>query len=374
MVGRAVLADIRVEGSTVWCTGRWTVRELHGVQRRLPRIPWPTAVEVSLDGSGLSGLDFAGAWALRGVREALEHTGHEVEIRLRTEHAALLEMVTRESATFLPPASPAPRSPNFLDRVGQGVLAISSDAVGVLAFLGHGACVAARACWEPRRIRLRSILHNLQATGFEALPIVGLLSFLLGIVITYQGAAQLSRYGANIFVADLVGFAMLRELSPLLTAIIVAGRSGSAFAAQLGAMKVTEEIDALRTVGISPTELLVLPKILALLVALPLLTVYSDAVGVIGGMVMARAKLSVEWDAFLERFVKAIRLSDYLVGVGKAPVFAAIIGVIGCYQGLQGTGDAESVGRRTTVSVVQSVFLVIVADALFSVAFSALGI
>jgi len=373
MVGRAVLANIRVEGSTVRCTGPWTVRELHGVQKRLPRLLWPTAVEVSVDGSGLSALDFAGAWALRKVREALEHTGHKVEIRLHTEHEALLQMVTRESATSLLPALPA-RSLNPLDRIGEGVLAISRDAVGVLSFLGHGACVAARAFVDPRRIRLRSVLHNLQAAGFEALPIVGLLSFLLGIVITYQGAAQLSRYGANIFVADLVGFAMLRELSPLLTAIIVAGRSGSAFAAQLGAMKVTEEIDALRTVGISPTELLVLPKILALLIALPLLTVYSDAVGVIGGMVMARAKLSVEWDVFLERFVKAIGLSDYLVGVGKAPVFAAIVGVIGCYQGLQGAGDAESVGHRTTVSVVQSVFLVIVADALFSVAFSALGI
>jgi phospholipid/cholesterol/gamma-HCH transport system permease protein len=194
------------------------------------------------------------------------------------------------------------------------------------------------------------------------------------VVIAYQGAAQLQRYGANIFVVDLVGLAMLRELSPLLTAIIVAGRSGSAYAAQIGTMKVTEEIDALRTVGIPPIDLLVLPKLIALTLALPLLSVYADALGLAGGMVMARVQLGVGYQQFVERLVKAVDLSDYLVGIGKAPVFAAIIAVVGCFRGFQVSGDAESVGRQTTVSVVQSIFLVIVVDALFSVAFSWLGI
>jgi phospholipid/cholesterol/gamma-HCH transport system permease protein len=227
---------------------------------------------------------------------------------------------------------------------------------------------------RPARIRWRPILYNVRTAGFDALPITGLLVFLMGIVIAYQGATQLKRYGANIFIADLVGLSMLRELSPLLTAIIVAGRSGSAYAAQIGTMKVTEEIDALRTVGIPPLDQLVLPKLAALAIALPLLTVYADALGVAGGMVMARAELGVGFPEFADRLQRALYLSDFLVGIGKAPVFAAIISVIGCFQGFQVAGDAESVGRRTTVSVVQSIFLVIVADAIFSVVFERLGL
>jgi phospholipid/cholesterol/gamma-HCH transport system permease protein len=210
----------------------------------------------------------------------------------------------------------------------------------------------------------------MQSAGVEALPITGLLSFLMGIVIAYQGADQLQRFGANIFIADLVGLAMLRELSPLLTAIIIAGRSGSAYTAQIGTMKVTEEIDALRTIGVVPQELLVLPKMLALIVVLPLLTVYTDVTGVLGGMFMARSKLDVSFAVFLDRLDEAISLSSYVVGISKAPVFAMIIALVGCYRGFQVSGSAESVGQQTTLSVVQSIFLVIVTDALFSVVFN----
>ena len=189
-----------------------------------------------------------------------------------------------------------------------------------------------------------------------------------------RGAEQLRRVGANIYIADLVGLAMVRELSPLITAIIVAGRSGSAYTAQIGTMKVTEEIDALRTVGVAPMDQLVLPKLLALVVALPLLTVYTDVMGILGGMVMARAQLDVSYLTFLDRLEEAVSLRSYVIGVGKAPVFAAIIALGGCYEGFQVTGSAESVGRQTTVSVVQSIFLVILTDALFSIAFSWLGL
>jgi phospholipid/cholesterol/gamma-HCH transport system permease protein len=227
---------------------------------------------------------------------------------------------------------------------------------------------------QPARIRWRPILYNLRRAGLDALPIVGLLSFLLGIVIAYQGAGQLRQYGANIFVVDLVGLSVLREFAPLITAIIIAGRSGSAYAAQIGTMSVTEEIEALRTLGIGPLDLLVLPKIVALCVALPLLTVFADVSGVFGGMIMARAQLGVGFGEFLDRFVKAVSLADYLVGIGKTPVFAIIIVVVGCFQGFRTHGGADGVGRQTTRSVVQSTFLVIVADALFSVAFSALDL
>jgi phospholipid/cholesterol/gamma-HCH transport system permease protein len=217
-------------------------------------------------------------------------------------------------------------------------------------------------------------LYNLQHAGFNALPIVGLLAFLMGVVIAFQGAAQLQRYGANIFIADMIGLSILRELAPLMTAIIVAGRSGSAFAAQIGTMKVTEEIDALRTIGVAPMELLVLPKVIALLIALPLLTVYADIMGVLGGMLMARSQLGVSFEDFLDRFDLAIRLSHYMVGLGKAPVFAMIVVIVGCYQGFNVGNRADSVGKQTTTSVVQAIFLIIVADAIFSVVFNQLNI
>ena len=235
--------------------------------------------------------------------------------------------------------------------------------------MAFGGCVA-----HPARIRWRPILFNIQRAGFEALPIVGLLSFLLGIVVAYQGADQLRQYGANIFVADLVGLSMLREFAPLITAITIAGRSGSAFAAQIGTMAVTEEIDAMRTIGIDPQELLVLPKIIALVIALPLLTVFADVLGVAGGMLMAQSQLDVGFSEFLDRMAKAVSVTSYAVGIGKAPVFAVIISVVGCFQGFRTKGGADSVGQQTTRSVVQSIFLVIVADALFSIAFSLLDL
>jgi phospholipid/cholesterol/gamma-HCH transport system permease protein len=194
------------------------------------------------------------------------------------------------------------------------------------------------------------------------------------VVVAYQGADQLKHYGANVFVVELVGYAMLREFAPLIGAIIIAGRSGSAHAAQIGTMVVAEEIDALHTLGIDPMHRLVLPKILALAVALPLLTLFADVAGVFGGMVMARSQLGIGFGEFLTRFGSVMQGSALLIGVGKAFVFALIIVTVGCFQGFRTSGNADSVGRQTTLSVVQSIFLVIVADALFSVAFNVLGL
>ncbi|MDP2169310.1 MAG: ABC transporter permease [Rhodocyclaceae bacterium] len=269
--------------------------------------------------------------------------------------------------------SPSPRiSP--LDGLGRSAVAACAEALALLSFIGK--CSVALGQWviHPSRIRWRPLLHNIASAGVGALPIIGLLSFLLGIVVAYQGSGQLRQYGANIFVVDLVGISMLREFAPLITAIIVAGRSGSAYAAQIGTMAVTDEIDAMRTLGIAPLEQLVLPKILALLIALPLLTVFADVCGVFGGMVMARAQLGVGFEEFLGRFTKVVSVTTYLIGIGKAPVFAAIIAMVGCFQGFRTRGGADSVGRQTTRSVVQSTFIVIVADAMFSIAFSALDI
>ena len=354
------------------CAGAWVVQGIAQLEHRLDALSLTGEGNVVIDGAAISALDTSGAWLLHRVIRKLELLGRTVEINgLRPEFSALLRLVaSRATATenTLPPA------PSLLARIGRQSWRHLLDMYSMLSFVGECSVILLRSLLQPQRIRWRPVLHNLQTAGFEALPITGLLSFLMGVVIAYQGADQLQRFGANVFIADLVGLTMLRELSPLLTAIIVAGRSGSAYAAQIGTMKITEEIDALRTIGVRPLELLVLPKMLALIIALPLLTVYTDAAGVLGGMIMANAKLGVSFDVFINRLGDAVTLSSFLTGVCKAPVFAAIIALVGCHRGFQVTDSADSVGRQTTVSVVQSIFLVIVADALFSVAFNWLKI
>jgi phospholipid/cholesterol/gamma-HCH transport system permease protein len=363
----AIDPALRGGAVAVRCVGAWTVRDLAPLEKQLEALAWPEG-ELVVDGSALSALDTSGAWLLRRTIRNLERGGRKVAVQgLRSEFTALLQLIaSREVAAQAPPAP----APGLLARLGQRAWADARGMTGYLSFVGESFTVLARSLAQPRRLRWRPILHNVQTAGVAALPITGLLSFLLGIVIAYQGADQLQRFGANIFIADLVGLAMLRELSPLLTAIIIAGRSGSAYTAQIGTMKVTEEIDALRTIGVAPQELLVLPKVLALVVVLPLLTVYTDVTGVLGGMIMARSKLDVSFGAFLDRLNEAISLSSYVTGISKAPVFAMIIALVGCYRGFQVTGSAESVGEQTTMSVVQSIFLVIVTDALFSVVFN----
>lgn len=360
------------DAATVRCSGAWTVQGIAQLEQRLADFSWPAGKELEIDGSAISALDTSGAWLLQRTLRLLERQGRSVQTSgLRPEFDALLQLIAARTATSEPAVA---AKAGLLENIGIGTWNSMHGLFNMLAFTGESAIALLRSLAQPRRIRWRPILHNLQTAGFEALPITGLLSFLMGIVIAYQGADQLQRFGANIFIADLVGLSMVRELAPLLTAIIVAGRSGSAYAAQIGTMKVTEEIDALRTIGINTHELLVLPKMLALIIALPLLTVYCDVTGVLGGMLMARSKLDVSFDVFLNRLGDAISLSSFLTGIAKAPVFAAIIALVGCFQGLQVGGSADSVGRQTTVSVVQSIFLVIIADALFSVVFNWLKI
>lgn len=371
-------ADIR-PGATpreLRCSGEWLLRSAAQIGARInatvKALPSADGGELLIDAQGITALDTSGAWLLHRARHEMEQGGYAVRFRgLRPEFEALLAMVAARSSTLVPVSRPAP---GILASIGISAMKTQQATLGMLSFLGAGALALLYSLLQPQRIRWKPILYNLQYTGVAALPITGLLAFLLGIVIAYQGAEQLSRVGANIYIADLVGLSMVRELSPLITAIIIAGRSGSAYAAQIGTMKVTEEIDALRTIGIGPLDLLVLPKVIALVIALPLLTVYTDIMGVLGGMVMARAQLDVGYATFIDRIGDAVSLTSFMIGVGKAPVFAAIIALVGCYQGFQVNGSAESVGQRTTRSVVQSIFLVILTDALFSIVFSWLGI
>ena len=357
-------------------TGSWTARAISAVIPVLDSLQFTATTTVTANGADIRGLDTAGAWALQKLVRRLADEGIELRWQnLRPENARLLEAVASRIETQVDSAAaPLKASPNLFFRVGKVAQSALEQVVAMLAFVGETAHVLATSLAHPARFRWRPVLFNIRTAGFDALPIVGLLSFLLGIVVAYQGADQLRQYGANIFVADLVGLSMLREFAPLITAIIIAGRSGSAYAAQIGTMAVTEEIDAMRTIGIAPIELLVLPKVIALMIVMPLLTVFADVLGVMGGMLMARTQLGISYNEFADRFVKAVSVTAYLIGVCKAPVFAGIIATVGCFQGFRTKGGADSVGRQTTRAVVQSIFLVIVADALFSIAFSALDL
>jgi phospholipid/cholesterol/gamma-HCH transport system permease protein len=228
--------------------------------------------------------------------------------------------------------------------------------------------------FQPKNIQWNSIFKIVEETGCKALPIIGLLSFLIGIVLAYQMGLQLKDYGANAYIVDFSGLAILREFGPLITAIIVAGRTGSAFTAQIGIMKINEEIDALKTFGLSPVERLVLPRIFGLLIAIPLLTVWADAFGIMGCMVMANGMLDLGYADFLARFQQVIELKTYALGLIKTPVFAVLIAQVGCFQGFQVGYSADSVGSQTTRSVVQSIFLIIITDAFFSVLYSWQGL
>ena len=365
-------ASLQIADRVVHCRGDWTVRHLSRVESSLSHLT-PTASIHRIDLGDIGRMDTGGAWLLQQLIRRIEQTGQQVELDgLDAETRGMLDLV---SATGIRSDSvPNPYRPSPLEGLGHKSLDSILNGIGLLSFLGEMALVAVRQLVRPTHIRWAAISHELGESGHKALAIVGLLAFLLGVVIAYQGGVQLRLYGASIFVADLVGLSMVRELSPIITAIIVAGRTGSAYTAQIGTMQVTEEIDALRSMGIQPMELLVLPKLLALIIALPLLTVYADIMGIFGGMVMANVQLDIAFSTFFDRLEVALTLKSYLVGVGKAPVFAAIIAIIGCYQGFQVSGSAESVGRRTTISVVQSILAVIVVDAAFSVAFSYLDI
>jgi phospholipid/cholesterol/gamma-HCH transport system permease protein len=368
----AATAHLQLQGTTLVGSGHWTVRHLDGVEADLRQLCWP-AGPIRLDLTAVERMDTGGAWVLQRLLARCEEEQREVDLHgLSAKSAGLLELV-RAAATATVAAQPQAQ-PGVLERLGHQGVDSARAGIGLIAFIGEMGAAWLGQLLHPGRIRWSAIGDALGEAGHRALGIVGLLSFLLGIVIAYQGGVQLRQYGASLFVADLVGLSMVRELAPLITAIIVAGRTGSAYTAQIGTMQVTEEVDALRSMGMSPMDLLVMPKLLALIIALPLLTVFADIMGVLGGMLMSSVQLDIAFSTYIERLGVAVSVDSFLVGIGKAPVFAAIIATIGCYQGFQVVGSAESVGRRTTMSVVQAILAVIVVDAAFSVAFSRLGI
>jgi phospholipid/cholesterol/gamma-HCH transport system permease protein len=332
---------------------------------------------VTLDLAGIERLDTAGAWLLLRTEHALSARGNSVALaNVRASFAPLIEQVRARGAVApIPhPIPPHHTLIGFVARIGEITIMLSHRIYSMLGFGGLVSVTFAKLLRHPKRLRVIATLVQMEQTGLNAMPIVGLLSFLIGVVMAYQGADQLRRFGAEIYTVNLLGVAILRELGVLLSAIIIAGRSGSAFTAQIGTMQVNQEIDALRTMGLEPVEVLVMPRVFGLVLTLPLLVFYADAMGLLGGCLMTWATLGISIPGFLSQLRGAIGAWTLWVGVIKAPFFALIIAMVGCYEGFNVTGSAESVGRLTTQSVVEAIFVVIVADAAFSILFSVLKI
>jgi phospholipid/cholesterol/gamma-HCH transport system permease protein len=358
--------------------GSWIVATAAELDSRLRGLNLPQGGNALVDLTEVDRLDTAGAWLLLRTEHALAARGNRVELsNVRDSFVPLLAQLRLRGPDVAVPPHPIPPHHTFygfLARMGEVTIAALHRGYAILGFGGLVAITLTRLLRRPGRLRLTATVRQMEQSGLDAMPIVGLLSFLIGVVMAYQGADQLRRFGAEIYTVNLLGISILRELGVLLSAIIIAGRSGSAFTAQIGTMQVNQEIDALRTLGLDPVEVLVLPRLFGLVLTLPLLVFYADAMGLIGGALMSYATLGIGVPAFLEQLRGAITEWTLWVGVIKAPFFAAIIAMVGCYEGFNVSGSADSVGRLTTQSVVESIFLVIVADAAFSVLFSMLRI
>jgi phospholipid/cholesterol/gamma-HCH transport system permease protein len=369
--------SVRVEGDVlhVAVSGAWTLDVAIAVNDEMRDLAGRETPVVSLNGSGLTSLDSAGAWVLGRTMRALAARGTDIRvIELRDDYRALLDKTEVTDSDI--PSSGDRISPLIavLGRTGASVLSSLSVGRELLGFFGLTIVTLGQLLVGRARLRWISLFRQIEAVGFDALPIVGLLCFLVGIVLAYMGALQLQRFGASILTVNLVGVSVLREIGVLLTAIIVAGRSGSAFTAQIGTMKVNQEVDAMETLGLSPVDVLVIPRLIALFIALPLLVFFGDMLGLLGGAVISVAYLDLTFGQFLVQLKDAVDFWDFGTGMIKAPVFAYVIALVSCHQGLQVSGSAESVGIRTTASVVQSIFLVIVLDAVFAIFFAEIGI
>ena len=359
----------------VFTGGSWTVGHATSLDRLVEGLHAGAAREIRIDMSDVSRLDSAGAWLLVRTAERLRQEGQEVTfVGVSDAHAPMLEIVRRNLSEPAEAAKGGFGLLDLLERLGRGTYAAARKGVELLNFVGLVTIAFGRAVRQPSRFRPKALVTQIEQTGLNALPIVGLLTFLVGVVLAYLMSDQLRQFGAEVFTVNLVGLSMLREVGVLITAIMIAGRSGSAFTAQIGTMKVNEEVDAMGTLGLDPIEVLVLPRVIALMITLPFLTFFADVMGILGGGVMTVLALDLTPQQFVRALHDAITLNDFLVGMVKAPFHAAIIALVGCYEGLQVQRTAESVGRQTTQSVVESIFLVIVATALFSILFSMLGI
>ena len=326
-----------------------------------------TALE-AIEVSALSHLDTAGAYYLQRWAGDVPIRGASGQQKQLMKTVAALEVAVPEARRKLPPLQSG--------LVGIGRQAVEAQLEGrrILTFLGKTASILAESLLRPHRIRWGAVSQHIHAIGIEALPIVGLMAFLTSVVLAYQGVEQLRPYGGEQFTVNLIALSVLREMGVLITAIMVAGRTGSAFTAEIGVMKAREEVDALQVMGLEPFRLLVIPRLIAIMIALPLLTFFAALMGLAGGYFITQALMDITLTQYIERLHSAVSGNDLFVGMAKAPVFAFMIATVACMHGLRVTGSAESIGQETTASVVKSIFIVLMLDAFFSVMFERMGL
>jgi len=348
-------------------TGKWMLDTVLQIEKELRKTPCDK--KIIWDLSAVNEFDSAGVLLFIEYMERFqEKTSLEI-IGYTNSQKEMYELLHKNIHEIQ-----SPKKKNILERIGENSFEVYTDIKEFITFTGHLVHAFVHTLFNPREIRLKETVYHIHQSGFNALVIIGLTSFLVGMVISDQGSVQLAKFGADIFIVDTVAISITRELAPMITAIVIAGRSGSAYTAEIGAMKITEEIAAMRTMGFDPYTFLVLPRIIALMVALPLLIFFSDLMGIFGGMVAAVMALDISMVQFTNRLYEVLEVKHYILGMIKGPVFAFIIAAIGCFRGFQVSDNTESIGHHTTASVVNAIFLVIAFDALFSVIFTELDI
>ena len=357
-------------------SGSWTVDHAAELEALIDRAgaARDKVNAVAIDMGHVDRLDTFGAWLVERLARTARGAGRVASIeRLPDHYRGLLEEVTHVNLQGVGPTRAVNPLVGFLQNIGRSLADSLRDIINLLQMLGEAAVAMLRVLVRPRALRLTSVVHHLDRVGLQAVPIILLITFLLGAIIAQQGIFHFRRFGAELYVVDMLGILVLREIGVIMVAIMVAGRSGSAYTAELGAMRMREEIDALRTMGFGPVEVLVLPRLIALVIALPILTFLGSMAALYGGGLVCWLYGGVPPDIFISRLKDAISLDHFVIGMAKAPFMALMIGLVACTEGLQVRGSAESLGAHTTASVVKSVFLVIVMDGVFAMFFAAIG-
>lgn len=369
-------AEIKLDKTSgiLVCRGNWTLRDIDSLKIQWLSVSFSTLNALVIDATSLTRLDSAGALFLQKLINELHDLNISVNDFLASKKVKAMLALIKKNIPRSKKEGAATKKTALLFHLGKATEQKWLQCTGFIALIGELCVRFSKALFNVRRLHLSSVVSVMDHAGLRALPILALLSALIGVVLTYQMGLQLKEYGVNIYIVYYCGIALQREFAPLITAIIVAGRTSSAFTAQLGSMKINEELDALTTMGLPPTELLVLPKVIGLFLVFPLLVFWADVFSTLGSMLMSKWTLDVGYVEYIQYLKHSLGVNEYLLGMLKAPVFALIIALVGCYQGFLVENSANSVGVFTTKSVVQAIFLIIVADAIFSFVYSGLGI
>lgn len=358
------------------CLGDWETNSLDDVSKELEKFSRNNhSLTIKWDVSNVGRVDSSGMMLFIHYYDFLMTKQCSIDvIGSNDKHLKMYQLMRRYATEIIAIPENSFNLSQLFNNIGKRTELLCLDLMTFLAFIGEHFVNLFFSILHPRTIRFAAITKNIEEAGVRAIPIVALTSFLIGVVIAFQGAVQLEKFGANIFIVDMIGISVTRELAPLITAIVVAGRTGSSYTAQLGVMKITEEIDAMQTMGFDPHRFLVLPRIIALTIALPLLIFFADIIGIAAGMLISHVHLHISYVEFLHRLQVVLDVKHVWIGIFKGPFFAWLIAMIGCFRGFQVSKNTESIGRYTTISVVNAIFLVIAIDALFSVLLTELGI